>query len=172
MLLNADDKVAASVARNRRLCPLTLRVLDAIPEIAEMARRGVGECTFSALGGGAHIKPHCGSTNARLTCHLPLLVPPGDACTIRVGGETRTYREGELMVFDDSWEHELWQAAPPDQTRVVLLIRFWHPDIPRERYAHALHHMKTTYRRHKRHVFTPPLRKAAQVDGAPVVQLQ
>ena len=88
-------------ARNRRLCPATLRILDSIPEAADMAKRGVGESTFSALGSGAHLKPHCGSTNCRLTCHLPLLCPPGSC--IRVGDEERPYREGEMMIFDDSW---------------------------------------------------------------------
>ena len=62
-----------------------------------MARKGVGESTFSALGPKAHLKPHCGSTNTRLTCHLPLIVPEGP-CSIRVGQETRTYREGEVTL--------------------------------------------------------------------------
>ena len=93
VLLNRDEKVASMVARNRRLCPTTLRILDSIPEAADMARRGVGESTFSALGAGAHLKPHCGSTNTRLTCHLPLLAPPGSS--IRVGDETRPCERAE-----------------------------------------------------------------------------
>jgi aspartate beta-hydroxylase len=101
VLLNRDEKISTSVARNRKLCPITLRLLDSIHEAADMARKGVGESTFSALHAGAHLKPHCGSTNCRLTCHLPLLVPEG--CSIRVGDETRTYKEGEPMIFDDSF---------------------------------------------------------------------
>lgn len=157
VLLNRDEKVAAMVARNRRLCPITLRSLDAIPAAADMARRGVGESTFSALGAGAHLKPHCGSTNCRLTCHLPLLVP--DGCSIRVGDEERPYREGEMMIFDDSFEHEVWHRGKPGTTRVVLLIRFWHPDIPPERYPDAYHHMKRLYLRHRRRLSLPPLRR-------------
>ena len=146
MLLNRDEKVAAKVARGRRLCPVTLRLLDSIPEAADMARRGVGESTFSALHGGAHLKPHCGSTNCRLTCHLPLMCPPG--CSIRCGDEERAYREGELMIFDDSWEHEVWQRSKPDTVRITthpLLA----PDIlPAATRAH--HHMKKSYLQHKR----------------------
>ena len=78
------------MARNRKLCPVTLRLLDSIHEAADMARRGVGESTFSALGAGAHLKPHCGSTNCRLTCHLPLIAPSGSS--IRVGEEVRQVR--------------------------------------------------------------------------------
>ena len=123
-----------------------------------MARRGVGESTFSALGGGAHLKPHCGSTNCRLTAHLPLLVPEGGS-SIRVGEETRHYEEGKLMIFDDSYEHEVWQRGAADSTRVVLLIRFWHPGIPRARYPEAFHHMRSLYVKHKRRLLVPPLRR-------------
>ena len=163
MLLNKDEKVAAMVARNRKMCPITARLLDSIQCAADMARRGVGEATFSALGGGAHLKPHCGSTNCRLTAHLPLLVPEGGA-SIRCGDETRQYREGELMIFDDSYEHEVWQLGAPDSVRVVLLIRFWHPDIPPARYPEAFHHMRTLHTKHRRRLLVPPLRKYEPPD--------
>jgi aspartate beta-hydroxylase len=158
VLLNKDEKVAAMVARNRKMCPITAKLLDGIQCAADMARRGVGEATFSALGGGAHLKPHCGSTNCRLTAHLPLLVPEGGA-SIRCGDETRQYREGELMIFDDSYEHEVWQSGAPDSVRVVLLIRFWHPDIAPARYPEAFHHMRTLHTKHRRRLLVPPLRK-------------
>jgi aspartyl/asparaginyl beta-hydroxylase (cupin superfamily) len=48
---------------------------------------------FSRLAGGARIPPHHGVMNARLICHLPLIVPPG--CGFRVGGETRQWHEGK-----------------------------------------------------------------------------
>ena len=124
-----------------------------------------GECTFSALGGGAHLKPHCGSTNARLTCHLPLLCPSGSS--IRCGDEERAYQEGELLVFDDSWEHEVWQRNQPDSVRVVLLIRFWHPDIPPPRYPEVHHHMKKAYLQHKRRILLPPLQRVTEESSRP-----
>lgn len=43
VLLNSDDKVAAQVARNRRLCPVTLRVLGSIHQAVDLAKRGAGE---------------------------------------------------------------------------------------------------------------------------------
>ena len=33
-----------------------------------------------------------------------------------------------MLVFDDSYEHEVFNKT--DEERVVLLIRFWHPEIP------------------------------------------
>ncbi len=80
---------------------------------------------FSRLRPGTHIKPHHGVFNTRLICHLPLIVP--DGCAIRVGAETRSWREGELLILDDSFEHEAWNRGASD--RVVMLFEIWRPDI-------------------------------------------
>ena len=63
--------------------------------------------------------------NTRLICHLPLLVPNG--CGLRVGAETRSWVEGELLIFDDSFEHEAWNRGTSDRT--ILLFEIWRPDI-------------------------------------------
>jgi aspartyl/asparaginyl beta-hydroxylase (cupin superfamily) len=63
--------------------------------------------------------------NTRLICHLPLVVPEG--CAMRVGDETRPWREGELTIFDDSIEHEAWNRG--DGTRTVLLFEIWRPEV-------------------------------------------
>ena len=46
-----------------------------------------------------------------------------------MGEEWREWTEGECLVFDDSWEHEVHHRGDAD--RVVLLINFWHPELPR-----------------------------------------
>jgi aspartyl/asparaginyl beta-hydroxylase (cupin superfamily) len=66
-----------------------------------------------------------GVNNARLVCHLPLVVP--DGCWFRVGAETRFWREGEAFVFDDTIEHEAMN--PSDRLRVVLIFDVWHPGL-------------------------------------------
>jgi aspartyl/asparaginyl beta-hydroxylase (cupin superfamily) len=87
---------------------------------------------FSLLAPDTAIPPHCGVNNARLVCHLPLIVP--DGCWFRVGGETRHWRPGEAFVFDDTVEHEA--LNPTDQLRVVFIFDVWHPDLsPVERAA-------------------------------------
>ena len=58
-----------------------------------------------------------------LRCHLPLIVPAGHNCSLRVGDESREWDEGKLMIFDDSFEHEAWNKS--DKDRVVLMF-----DIP------------------------------------------
>jgi len=80
---------------------------------------------FSRLSAGARIPPHHGMINARLICHLPLVVPPG--CGFRVGGETRRWQEGKLLVFDDTVEHEAWNDSAED--RIILIFDVWRPEL-------------------------------------------
>jgi aspartyl/asparaginyl beta-hydroxylase (cupin superfamily) len=90
------------------------------------------ELFFSRLRPGAHIPPHFGVANNRLTIHLPLIVP--DDCSIRVGSGIHAWRTGELFAFDDSFEHEAWNRSSED--RVVLIFESHHPDLgPEERAA-------------------------------------
>ena len=92
---------------------------------------------FRGCRPGAHIPPHFGTENHRITVHLPLIVP-GD-CEIRVGSARHAWREGELFAFDDSYEHEAWNRSGKD--RVVLIFQAHNPDLrPEERAAieHAI----------------------------------
>jgi len=116
---------AEALARCR--CPVTTRLLSGVDAIRAHCDLRVGEETalFSRMTPGTRLRPHCGPTNTHLTCHLGLHIP--DRCYIRVGGETRQWEEGKCIVFDDSWEHEVWHDG--SSVRVVLLVRFWHPDI-------------------------------------------
>jgi hypothetical protein len=83
---------------------------------------------YSRLSAGARIPPHNGMINARLICHLPLIVPPD--CGFRVGGETRVWKSGELLCFDDSIEHEAWNRSTED--RVILIFDIWRPELNAE----------------------------------------
>ena len=108
---------------NARHCPATLALLDGFgqPHIPGASPNAM----FSLLAPGTAIPPHVGISNARLVCHLPLMVPP--TCWFRVGAETRAWEEGRAFVFDDTIEHEA--ANPSDSLRVVLIFDVWHPDL-------------------------------------------
>ncbi len=102
-------------------CPQTKRALEAV----EMADIG-GLCPnamFSALAPHTRIPPHSGETNARVIVHLPLIVP--EHCRYRVGYEQRRWTVGEVLIFDDSIEHEAINDS--DQLRVVLIFDVWNP---------------------------------------------
>jgi len=113
----------AEVAANTKQCPKTMSVLRTIdqPRIPGASPNAM----FSLLAPHTAIPPHVGINNARLVCHLPLIVPEG--CWFRVGAETRHWQRGEAFVFDDTIEHEA--LNPTDKLRVVLIIDVWHPDL-------------------------------------------
>lgn len=108
---------------NARHCPRTMALMDKLPQ----PRIGGASpnAMFSLLAPGTLIPPHVGVNNARLVCHLPLIVP--DGCWFRVGAETRFWKPGEAFVFDDTIEHEA--LNPSDELRVVLIFDVWHPDL-------------------------------------------
>jgi aspartyl/asparaginyl beta-hydroxylase (cupin superfamily) len=127
-LLQNGDRVDA----NARHCPHTVEILQSCDQ--PQVRGASPNAMFSLLAPNTAIPAHVGVNNARLVCHLPLIVPQG--CWFRVGGETRYWREGEALVFDDTIEHEAMN--PSDALRVVLIFDVWRPDLePVERQAIA-----------------------------------
>ncbi|HEX3843176.1 MAG TPA: aspartyl/asparaginyl beta-hydroxylase domain-containing protein [Steroidobacteraceae bacterium] len=116
-------KNGEEVAENAALCPATMAGLLRLPLCRIKGRTPT--VLFSLLRPGAHIPSHHGFLNTRLICHLPLIVPP--ECALRVGNETRAWREGELVVFDDTMEHEAWNRSAG--LRVVLLFDIWRPEL-------------------------------------------
>jgi aspartate beta-hydroxylase len=107
-------------------CSRTMAALATAPLTNIPAR--APSILFSKLAAGAHIPAHNGMLNARLICHLPLVVPEG--CTFRVGGEVRAWVEGKAWVFDDTIEHEAWNRGGED--RYVLLFDIWRPELSEE----------------------------------------
>jgi hypothetical protein len=103
------------------LCPKTAALLASLPMAEQPGFAPTA--MFSALEANTHIPAHTGSTNVRLLCHLPLILP-GPA-RFRVGGETRDWKMGQAWVFDDTIEHEAWNDA--DQLRVILIFDIWNP---------------------------------------------
>lgn len=109
---------------NHVRCPKTSAVLSKI-DLCEVEGQAPEIC-FSVLQPGTHILPHYGVTNTRLVMHLPLIVPSGCALNVFGGGE-HVWRERELMMFDDTFQHEAWNHS--GQTRVVLLMDCWNPHL-------------------------------------------
>ncbi|MCB5909695.1 aspartyl/asparaginyl beta-hydroxylase domain-containing protein [Streptomyces pinistramenti] len=102
--------------------PVTASVIEGIPEATS---GGPGVVTLSWLYPGTHIRPHCGGSNARQRVHLGLVVPEGPR--IRIGDRTLRWKEGECLVFDDSFEHEVWHEGT--EPRVVLLLDVSHHEL-------------------------------------------
>lgn len=109
---------------NAKLCPKTANLVYSIPEILS--------CDYSYMNPGTHVLPHKGYSRMVLRCHLPLIVPDEELCALRVGDQIKHWKEGELMIFDDSFEHEAWNKS--DKRRVVLMF-----DIPNALWGYTAH---------------------------------
>ena len=86
---------------------------------------GLNSAFFSILAPGTHIPEHRGVTKGLITCHLGLIVPRDGDVRMRVGDRIVRWAEGETLVFDDTYDHEVWNET--SGTRVVLLIQFERP---------------------------------------------
>jgi beta-hydroxylase len=127
------------------MCPQTWRILQGIP--------GLTTAMFSILEPGKHIPPHRGPYNGVLRLHLGLLVPEtGERLAIRVGSEERRWQEGRVLIFDDAYEHEVWNET--GRVRVVLFVDF---EKPLRFPANVLNRMLLRLA-----VFTPFLREGSE----------
>ncbi len=102
---------------NLARCPRTRALVEAIP--------GLNSAFFSILAPGTHIPAHRGVTKGLITCHLGLIVPRDGDVRMRIADRVVRWAEGETLVFDDTYDHEVWNET--DGTRVVLLVQFERP---------------------------------------------
>uniref|UniRef100_UPI0037E87B5B aspartyl/asparaginyl beta-hydroxylase isoform X5 n=1 Tax=Semicossyphus pulcher TaxID=241346 RepID=UPI0037E87B5B len=103
--------------------PKTCALLERYSEATGCKR---GQIKFSVMQPGTHVWPHTGPTNCRLRMHLGLVIPK-HGCRIRCTDQTREWEEGKVLIFDDSFEHEVWQDA--DSYRLIFIVDVWHPEL-------------------------------------------
>ncbi|RKR06938.1 beta-hydroxylase [Kushneria sinocarnis] len=98
---------------NCERCPETARLIEQVP--------GMKTAMFSILAPGKHIPAHRGPYKGVLRYHLGLQVPePREQCRIRVDEQIAHWEEGRSMIFDDTFDHEVWNDT--DGQRVVLFM--------------------------------------------------
>jgi len=98
---------------NCSLCPKTAAILDSLP--------GMRTAMFSILAPRYHVPPHKGPTRAVIRAHLGLVIPKErEKVWIRVDDQILNWKEGEVVLFDDTYEHEVYNNT--DETRAVLFI--------------------------------------------------
>ena len=103
---------------NSRRCPNTTEIIKRIP--------GMKTAFFSILAPKKHIPAHKGPYNGVLRYHLGLIVPePKEKCRIRIEDTITHWDEGDSIIFDDTFEHEVWNDT--DGFRAVLFVDFVRP---------------------------------------------
>lgn len=101
--------------------PLTTNALQTQCTHIMAGSCGLGSVYFSKLGSNTKIKEHCGPTNARWRCHLPLIVPSSSLleddsyCATNVDDRQRRRRQSCLRVgkVGINEEYVYWKEGIP-----------------------------------------------------------
>jgi aspartyl/asparaginyl beta-hydroxylase (cupin superfamily) len=142
------EAMGAKPEANRAKCPRTCALLDRIPNLYA--------AFFSILDPGKSVPAHDGPYCGYLRYHLGLIVPETKPPTMRVKDRYHTWREGESLLFDDSWNHEVVNES--DGIRVILIVDIFRP-MP---FPVQWLNRYITYRYLRKTYADPVLQKAAQ----------
>jgi len=111
-LYGYGEKAEENCAR----CPRTTELIEQVP--------GMTTAFFSILSPGKHIPPHRGPYKGVLRYHLGLKVPePAEKCRIRVDDQIVHWEEGDSMVFDDTYNHEVWNETNGERAILFLDVK-------------------------------------------------
>lgn len=91
-------------------CPRTVELLRAIPT--------VHAALFALLPAGGKLTEHRDPYAGSLRYHLGLITPNSDTCRIFVDGQPYAWRDGEDVVFDETYIHCAENRT--DQDRIIL----------------------------------------------------
>ncbi len=99
------------------LCPQTVALLAQVPRV-----KGA---MFALLPAGGQLTPHRDPFAGSLRYHLGLVTPNSDECCIHVDGQRHVWRDGEDLVFDETYVH--WAHNATDQHRIILFCDLERP---------------------------------------------
>jgi len=104
--------------KNCEQFPETMKAVDSDPSIVS--------AYFSILDSNKMLVPHEGPWSGVLRMHLGVDIPTdGEGCTLSVRGEQYQWKDGEVVVFDDTYEH--FAINLTDHPRVVLFMDYMRP---------------------------------------------
>lgn len=108
-------------SENIARCPQSWKIAEQCP-LLEGIEGGV---YFSIVYPDTHIRSHCGPSNVRYRYHLT--IEEAENARIRSGSEWRSWEQGQCLILDDSFEHEVIHSG--EKRRVVFIVDCWHPDL-------------------------------------------
>jgi beta-hydroxylase len=94
----------------RALCPVTTGLLQRLPTVKA--------AMFAALPPGARLVMHRDPFAGSLRYHLGLSTPNSDACCISVDGIDYSWRDGQSVIFDETYLHHAENRS--DRMRIIL----------------------------------------------------
>jgi beta-hydroxylase len=116
----------ASHPSAERLCPNTVALLRNLA--------CVKAAMFAELPAGGKLNMHRDPYAGSLRYHLGLVTPNSDSCFIEVDGQRYSWRDGQSVIFDETYIH--WAQNGSDRDRLILFCDIERP--MRYRWAQAI----------------------------------
>jgi beta-hydroxylase len=91
-------------------CPRTVALVESLPN--------VNAAMFALLPPGGKLNRHRDPFAGSLRYHLGLVTPNSDRCRIYVDGQPYSWRDGEDLLFDETFIHSAQNET--DVTRIIL----------------------------------------------------
>ncbi len=80
---------------------------------------------FALLDPRSHLNPHRDPFAGSMRYHLGLSTPNADTCFMSVDGERYFWKDGEAVLFDETYIHSVENNT--DETRIILLCDIERP---------------------------------------------
>ncbi|WDD91501.1 aspartyl/asparaginyl beta-hydroxylase domain-containing protein [Burkholderia sp. FERM BP-3421] len=102
--------------RNLDRCPALAALLASTPDVLS--------ASFSFLAPGKHVPAHRGPFRGILRGYLVLSMPKradgSAAAALKIDGQEHRLDDGQFLLWDDTFEHEVWNDS--EEVRIVLLL--------------------------------------------------
>ena len=103
--------------KNAKQFPVLMSILKKHPQIVS--------AYLSVLGPEKALNPHEGPWAGVLRMHMGLIIPDEEKCFIDVEGDRYHWKNGEVMIFDDTYNH--YAVNGTDKLRVILFLDYMRP---------------------------------------------
>jgi aspartate beta-hydroxylase len=111
-------------ARNMAACPTLASIVTRIPDVLS--------ASLSFMEPGKHVPAHRGPFRGVIRFYLGLSVPKladgQPAALLKIAGEEHRIGEGQWLLWDDTYFHEVWNGG--NTVRSVLLLDVWRRTMP------------------------------------------
>ncbi len=101
----------------REKFPKTIELIESIPNCIQ--------AWFSIMEGGQNIAPHRTRSYGYLRYHTGLIIPKEKPPKIRIKDQYHQWEEGKSILFDNSWEHQVYNESKED--RIILITDILRP---------------------------------------------
>ncbi|MSQ80845.1 MAG: aspartyl/asparaginyl beta-hydroxylase domain-containing protein [Candidatus Methylopumilus sp.] len=100
-----------------QLCPKSIKLLKSIPSVKA--------AMFAELPPNGKLNPHKDPYAGSIRYHLGLITPNDNKCFINVDGKPYSWRDGEGVLFDETYIHEAYNHT--NKNRIILFCDIERP---------------------------------------------